>query len=184
MRSGCFFWSIFCCFIPILFPTPVSVFFHIPISLWFDKGDLSLKSYLHEFYSMLQNMKLISQFATILIAINVAVKHGQGLSISWAGLTWHSGKQSYSWKTFVYKSLKGQKQTKKSILYHLSLSINPSKTAKLQLAWYILWTEILLTWLTLARRRGRQESWDLGWVNIPIHQVIGFATKAVKATSD
>lgn len=106
--------------------------------VWQRKGDLSLKSNLQEFYSMLQKLKFISQFATVLIAIKVSVKDGQGLCISWAGLTCTSGKQSYSWKTFVYKSLKGQKQNRKNILYHLSLSINPSKTAKLQLAWYIL----------------------------------------------
>lgn len=46
---------------------------------------------------------------------------------------------------FVYKSLKGQnlKEKKKDNkqkkpLYHLKLPINLSKTAKLQLAWYIL----------------------------------------------
>lgn len=101
------------------------------------KGDKSLESHLQEFYSMLQKLKFTSQFSTILIIIKVAVKDRQGLCISWAGLTWTSGKQSYSWKTFVYKSLKGQKR-KKKILYHLSLPINLSKTAKLQLAWYIL----------------------------------------------
>lgn len=85
----------------------------ISLSFWQRKGDKSLESRLQEFYSMLQKLKFTSQFSTIFIIIKVTVKDRQGLCISWAGLTWTSGKQSYSWKTFVYKSLKGQKWEKK-----------------------------------------------------------------------
>lgn len=94
------------------------------LSFWQGKGDISLESHLQEFYSMLQKLKFTSQFSTILIIIKMAVKDRQGLCISSAGLTWTSGKQSYSWKKFVYKSLKGQKTKPKKILYHLSLPIN------------------------------------------------------------
>lgn len=96
---------------------PASVFSNIQFSLiltrkrWYK----SWKSFARVLFPASET-EFTSPFSTILIIIKVAEKDRQGLCTSWAGLTWTSGKQSYSWKTFVYKSLKGQKWKKKNPL--------------------------------------------------------------------